>query len=62
MDAWPLKYLDVLVLHRAHAPCMHEHVARAQHDVAMVYIQCEPCHHDVIGIHIQFVPCSNEVA
>ena len=32
MHARPLDYLDVLVLHRAHAPCIHMHVMHAQCD------------------------------
>ena len=34
----PLRYLDALVLHRAHVPCMHVCVAHASHDVTWVHI------------------------
>ena len=36
MHARPLDDLDAVVLHRAHAPCMHMDVAYAQHDVTRV--------------------------
>ena len=36
--ARPLDYVDLLVLHRAHVPCMCTHVAHAQHDVTRVCV------------------------
>ena len=62
MHARTLKYLDVLVLHRACVSCIHAHVTHAQCDITWVHIYCESCQHDVIGICIPFIPYRNDVA
>ena len=38
MHARPLRYLDVLFLHRAHVPCMHTCDVHARCDITRVHI------------------------
>ena len=65
MHTRPLDFLDVLVLHREHEPCMCTHMMHAQCDVTNANLVVmtslafafHSCHvgirwHDVIGVHV----------